>query len=884
MENTYQKKIKPYAIVPPELYVTRDADRQLRQIIQDMGRPGYVLVSRQMGKTNLLLNAKRDFADTPHCFVYLDVSNTFVDQRDFFRNLIDTCIDSSGEAALDTAVKIADSRQKTAALQAHREHEFELKTVIDSIAGNLIICLDEIDALSKVDYSDNVFSLIRSIYFSGRTNSPQLKRLTYVLSGVADPAELIKNKSVSPFNIGEKIYLNDFSLVECARFIEASGLLLEQAVIERVYYWTSGYPRVTWDVCSALEARLTSVQILNPTDVDKVVKDLYMLNYDLPPFDHIRARVAKDRDIRNSIMSIHYGRSSTISDKMKDKLYLTGICTPKSDDGSVSFKNLIMANALSEKWISEIELDSATFIERASLASKEGNYAAAIELYKEALDQPIPADVRNFLSLELATSYMHAGEYPHAIKTFEECTLTANSALELKHRKGHNYGVCLLLSHDYSAAIREFDMLLNTGYGEDKGSYYYETHVNLATALTLQSSETGDYNYNSENYVRAESLLKHLVNSSSIIATDLQPQSAQKILLSAHYKLFEIHYEKRELAAAKEQIDAAINLGESTALLLLEMRKIQLTQDKATQREQYKNFSERLIANRLLLAETAPMDIIQFTSERCSELIINLLNHNLLDEAYELCSYLQSADNAQGTLVWSILHRAIALEANKQNYNLISTIATTAFRFSENTTPFELRVMLVFALLSPNDNQLQVCLDIYLIKILPIESYNFDDHDFRIIWVLAHFCLEQKLVDLHHKLLKLAQFQFDSYEKTLGSEHESTKAFAIMLIFLNFRANAVFGKDSNISDKLMTYIDELSNLRTLKFPIMPGNFGLVLEKQFRLFSDLQQPAQKEKIGRNTIVTVKLLDGKKITGKYKKFSDRLARGECEVVRV
>lgn len=884
MDSIYQKKIKPYAIVPPELYVKRDADRQLRQIIQDMGRPGYVLVSRQMGKTNLLLNAKREFADTPHCFVYLDVSNTFGDQRDFFRNLIDTCIDSSGEAAVDIAVKIADSRKKTVTLQAHREHEFELKTVIDSIAGNLIICLDEIDALSKVDYSDNVFSLIRSIYFSGRTNSPQLKRLTYVLSGVADPAELIKNKSVSPFNIGEKIYLNDFSLVECTSFIEASGLLLDQTVIERVYYWTSGYPRVTWDVCSALEGRLTSLKLLNPTDVDQVVNDLYMLNYDLPPFDHIRARVAKDRDIRNSIMSIHYGRSSSISDKMKDRLYLSGICTPKSDDGSVSFKNLIMANALSEKWISEIEHDSATFFERASLASKEGNYAAAIEFYKEALDQPISVEVRSFLSIELATSYMQAGEYAHAIKVFEECTLPENSAIELKHRKIHNYGASLLLSRNYSAAIGEFEKLLDTSPGEDNGLHYYETHVNLATALTLQSSEAGDYNYNSENYVRAEKLLQHLVNSSSVITTDLQPQLAQKILLSAHFKLFELYYEKGEVAAAKEQINAAINLGEKTASLLLEMRKIQLTQDGAAQREQYKKFSQTIIENRLRLAETVPMDTIQFTSERCSELIINLINHNLLDETHDLCSYLQSADNAHGALVWNILNRAIALEANKQNYNLISTIATTAFSFSDYVTPFELRVMLIFALLSPNENQLQTCLEIYLRRVLSIESYNLEDHDFRIIWILAHFCLDHKLIEKHHNLLKLAQLKFDNYEQALGSAHESVKAFAILFIFLNFRASAAFGVDINLSDKLMTYINELSNLRTLHFPVMPSNFGLILEKQFRYFSDLQQPEQQEKIGRNTIVTVEFLNGKQLTGKHKKFSERIARGECKVVKI
>ena len=53
------KILKPYTIIPPELYIERDADRQVDNIILDMGRPGYVLVSRQMGKTNLILNAKR---------------------------------------------------------------------------------------------------------------------------------------------------------------------------------------------------------------------------------------------------------------------------------------------------------------------------------------------------------------------------------------------------------------------------------------------------------------------------------------------------------------------------------------------------------------------------------------------------------------------------------------------------------------------------------------------------------------------------------------------------------------------------------------------------------------------------------------------------------
>ncbi len=66
-----EKILKPYTIIPEELYVQRDADKQVRNIIADMGRPGYVLVSRQMGKTNLLLNAKSKLETSNDAFIYI---------------------------------------------------------------------------------------------------------------------------------------------------------------------------------------------------------------------------------------------------------------------------------------------------------------------------------------------------------------------------------------------------------------------------------------------------------------------------------------------------------------------------------------------------------------------------------------------------------------------------------------------------------------------------------------------------------------------------------------------------------------------------------------------------------------------------------------------
>src|SRR6185503_3391486 len=88
------KMLPSSTIIPPSLYVHRDADRQLRRTLEEMGRPGYILVSRQMGKTNLLLNAKRDLETTDDLFVYVDLSNSFTDARECFRNIVDTALAS----------------------------------------------------------------------------------------------------------------------------------------------------------------------------------------------------------------------------------------------------------------------------------------------------------------------------------------------------------------------------------------------------------------------------------------------------------------------------------------------------------------------------------------------------------------------------------------------------------------------------------------------------------------------------------------------------------------------------------------------------------------------------------------------------------------------
>jgi hypothetical protein len=245
-----EKVLKKYTTIPEHLYVEREADIQLSSIINEMQRPGYVLVARQMGKTNLLFNAKRTLENKDRLFVYVDLSNLYENERECYRNIINNIIEPNIDLFEPLEDKIEKIRIKN--LPPHNEYSRSLRTVLNFFKGDVVIILDEIDALKSIDYSDNIFAQIRSNYFS-RTNFPVFERLTYVLSGVIEPTELIKDRNKSPFNIGDKIYLDDFTKTEHNVFITKSRLIIDQNLSDEIYKWTNGNPRLTFDICSKIE-------------------------------------------------------------------------------------------------------------------------------------------------------------------------------------------------------------------------------------------------------------------------------------------------------------------------------------------------------------------------------------------------------------------------------------------------------------------------------------------------------------------------------------------------------------------------------------------------------------------------------------------------------
>ncbi|MCO8166195.1 AAA-like domain-containing protein [Pseudomonas sp. 21LCFQ02] len=438
--------LSPNTIIPAHLYVERAADRQLKTVIDEMGRPAYILVARQMGKTNLLLNMKRHRKDD--LVVYFDLSNRFESARSFFRNIIDTIIESASEEF--KAVDTINAHRQNNALEPSVEYDRHLRLLLNECEKKIILILDEIDSLIGCSYSDTILSQVRSMYFS-RGNFDIYRNLTYVLSGVAEPVDLIKDKNISPFNIGEKIYLEDFTNSEFNTFVSNAELPFSSEITERIFWWADGNPRISWDICSEIELEALKGGEISCETVDTTVDRLYLREYDRAPIDHIRTLVEFDSEIRKAIMSIRYSRSDFADDKIKGKLYLAGIAKTDGDKGVV-IKNRVIDSALSERWIQQLDNSKFSAVDEAAKAFISQDFEKVIRIYSEIGTTSVLTETQ---LLEFGEAHLNSENFNDAQRQFD---IVAERTSDPRTRQLSTLlsGISSLLLKNYHFSLNKF--------------------------------------------------------------------------------------------------------------------------------------------------------------------------------------------------------------------------------------------------------------------------------------------------------------------------------------------------------------------------------------------------------------------------------------------
>ncbi|WP_303187586.1 AAA-like domain-containing protein [Phocaeicola coprocola] len=564
------RTINSSAQVPREMYVERAADIQIKRIIAEMARPGYVLVARQMGKTNLLLHTKDLLQDNKNIFVYIDFSTmSNYTERECLNTLIDTAIEVNYELFNEAEAQIEQIREKST-YNALRMFNRELRILLKYV-DKIVFILDEIDALLRTEYSDRIFSLIRGHYYAN-ANFPELKRATYIMSGVVEPKDIIKDPNISPFNIGEKIYMTDFTYEEFLCLTKKSDYLchIDRNIIERLYYWTKGQPRMSWDLCvSAEQQRVTSIE-----EIDDLVKKMYLTTYDRAPIDSIREKIKLDSELCDALIQLSIDKGDSLSDDVKSKLYLAGIIDYKQT--IPEFKNPVLAKSLTYDWLLAIHNQELNYL---SVADKsihlERDYKKAIAHLKKFFDSnPTDLDDIDKANFLMGEAYFRTYRTDDSLKYLNEI-IKRGTKTKFHHRSMLLRGYTLASDENFKEAEKCFRDLLQDNTIRNT-EVYFKAILGLVDVLVSQDDTA--------LWKEAEVLLNEQIEKSQMELLK------QHLLATVFYYLACIEEKRKNKDLCVSYIESALQssqLNERPQLLYMKLRNVKKETRDSTAYELY---------------------------------------------------------------------------------------------------------------------------------------------------------------------------------------------------------------------------------------------------------------------------------------------------------
>jgi WD40 repeat protein len=274
-------------------YVEREADRELYDALQ-LREFCYVLTARQMGKSSLMVRTAAKLREDGLRVAVLDltaIGQNVVAEQWYYSLLCRLGEHLALEKELDDfwlqRERLGPLRRFMAALEqvvltTETRRQGEGAAVVSgqsSVVSNepstpehldsrtpespsLVIFIDEIDAVRSLPFpTDEFFAAIRECY-NRRSETAALRQLTFCLLGTAAPTDLIRDTRMTPFNIGRRIELADFSQREAGPLaigLEVGELgapgrsaAAARSLLKRILYWTGGHPYLTQRLCQAV--------------------------------------------------------------------------------------------------------------------------------------------------------------------------------------------------------------------------------------------------------------------------------------------------------------------------------------------------------------------------------------------------------------------------------------------------------------------------------------------------------------------------------------------------------------------------------------------------------------------------------------------------------
>lgn len=413
-------------------YVERRADLDLSEGLL-AGEFCYVLTPRQMGKSSLMVRTASKLRERGVNIIALDL--TAIGQNLTPEQWYDGLLARMGrQLRLDEELdRFWCEHERLGPCQ--RLFSAIRDVVLRHRQGPLAIFVDEIDTVRSLPFpTDEFFAAIRECY-NRRAEDPELNRLTFCLLGVATPSDLIRDTRTTPFNIGRRIELHDFSDAEAMPLAQglrgrslrkdehgpsAAAAEPEAAVrnaerlLKRILFWTGGHPYLTQRFCQAVA---TIAPAAGSADVDRLCEELFLSFKARERDDNllfVRERLLRSEADRQSLLELYAKarRDRRVADDEANTLVsvlkLSGIVKPEG--GCLRKRNRIYAAVFDEHWIQAHLPEAELRRQRAAFYRGVMRTTAMAAIIVTALTAAVVVAVRQATKAQLASAQAYVSQ------------------------------------------------------------------------------------------------------------------------------------------------------------------------------------------------------------------------------------------------------------------------------------------------------------------------------------------------------------------------------------------------------------------------------------------------------------------------------------------